>query len=65
MADAVGPALLVVLESLAPAERLVFVLYDLFAVAFEFTIVDGRIAEIALVADPERIRQLDPSVLEG
>jgi RNA polymerase sigma-70 factor (ECF subfamily) len=34
-------------------------------VAFEFTIVDGRIAEIALVADPERIRQLDPSVLEG
>jgi len=35
MADAVGPALLVVLESLAPAERLVFLLYDLFAVPFE------------------------------
>lgn len=34
-------------------------------VAFEFMIVHGRIAEIALVADPERIRQLDPSVLEG
>jgi RNA polymerase sigma factor (sigma-70 family) len=34
-------------------------------VAFEFTIADGRITEIALVADPERIRQLDPSVLEG
>jgi DNA-directed RNA polymerase specialized sigma24 family protein len=35
MADAVGPALLVVLESLAPAERLAFVLHDLFAVPFE------------------------------
>jgi RNA polymerase sigma-70 factor (ECF subfamily) len=35
MADAVGPALLVVLETLSPAERLAFVLHDLFAVPFE------------------------------
>src|SRR5436190_23821876 len=32
LADSVGPALLVVLETLAPAERLAFVLHDLFAV---------------------------------
>lgn len=35
LADAVGLALLVVLERLAPAERLAFVLHDLFAVPFE------------------------------
>jgi RNA polymerase sigma-70 factor (ECF subfamily) len=35
LADAVGLALLVVLDSLTPAERLAFVLHDLFAVPFE------------------------------
>jgi len=35
IADSVGAALLVVLETLAPAERLAFVLHDLFAVPFE------------------------------
>lgn len=35
MADAVGVALLVVLDRLTPAERLAFVLHDLFAVSFE------------------------------
>jgi RNA polymerase sigma-70 factor (ECF subfamily) len=35
MADSVGLALLVVLETLTPAERLAFVLHDLFAVSFE------------------------------
>jgi RNA polymerase sigma factor (sigma-70 family) len=35
LADSVGPALLVVLETLAPAERLAFVLHDMFAVPFE------------------------------
>ena len=35
MADPVGAALLVVLETLAPAERLAFVLHDMFAVPFE------------------------------
>jgi RNA polymerase sigma-70 factor (ECF subfamily) len=35
LADAVGPALLVVLDTLAPAERVAFVLHDVFAVPFE------------------------------
>ncbi|WP_433477988.1 RNA polymerase sigma factor SigJ [Spirillospora sp. CA-142024] len=35
MADSVGLALLVVLQSLTPAERLAFVLHDTFAVPFE------------------------------
>ncbi|WP_329474820.1 sigma-70 family RNA polymerase sigma factor [Kribbella sp. NBC_01484] len=35
IADSVGLALLVVLESLGPAERLAFVLHDLFGVPFE------------------------------
>ena len=35
LADSVGVALLVVLETLAPAERLAFVLHDVFAVPFE------------------------------
>jgi RNA polymerase sigma factor (sigma-70 family) len=35
IADSVGIALLVVLQTLAPAERLAFVLHDMFAVPFE------------------------------
>jgi RNA polymerase sigma factor (sigma-70 family) len=35
VADSVGLALLVVLETLAPAERLAFVLHDMFSVPFE------------------------------
>jgi RNA polymerase sigma factor (sigma-70 family) len=35
LADAVGLALLVVLETLAPAERLAFVLHDMFGVPFD------------------------------
>ncbi|WP_405671652.1 sigma-70 family RNA polymerase sigma factor [Streptomyces sp. NBC_01530] len=35
LADSVGAALLVVLEMLSPAERLAFVLHDLFAVSYE------------------------------
>jgi RNA polymerase sigma-70 factor (ECF subfamily) len=35
MADSVGAALLVVLDTLSPAERLAFVLHDLFAVPFD------------------------------
>ena len=34
LADSVGPALMVVLDTLAPAERLAFVLHDIFAVPF-------------------------------
>jgi len=43
LADSVGLALLVVLETLAPAERLAFVLHDLFAVSFdEIAVIVGR-----------------------
>ena len=35
LADSVGTALLVVLDTLTPAERLAFVLHDLFAVPFD------------------------------
>jgi RNA polymerase sigma factor (sigma-70 family) len=49
-ADAVGAALLVVLETLQPAERLAFVLHDMFAVPFD---------DIALIVDrsPTAARQ--------
>ena len=51
LADSVGLALLVVLEALNPAERLAFVLHDMFAVPFD---------EIAPIVDrsPEAARQL-------
>lgn len=51
LADSVGLALLVVLDRLAPAERLAFVLHDMFAVPFE------EIAEI-VGRSPEATRQL-------
>jgi RNA polymerase sigma factor (sigma-70 family) len=35
LADSVGSALLIVLETLTPAERLAFVLHDMFAVSFD------------------------------
>jgi RNA polymerase sigma-70 factor (ECF subfamily) len=48
LADAVGLALLVVLDSLTPAERLAFVLHDLFAVPFsEVGDILGRSAAAA------------------
>ncbi len=51
LADSVGLALLIVLETLSPAERLAFVLHDMFAVPFD---------EIAPIVDrsPEATRQL-------
>jgi RNA polymerase sigma factor (sigma-70 family) len=51
LADSVGLALLVVLETLTPAERLAFVLHDMFGVSFE---------EIAPIVDrsPAAARQL-------
>jgi RNA polymerase sigma factor (sigma-70 family) len=43
LADSVGPALLVLLEMLAPAERLAFVLHDMFSVPFaEIAPIVGR-----------------------
>ncbi len=35
LADSIGPALLVILQTLLPAERLAFVLHDIFAVPFD------------------------------
>jgi RNA polymerase sigma-70 factor (ECF subfamily) len=35
LADSIGPALLVILHTLAPAERLAFVLHDMFAIPFD------------------------------
>jgi RNA polymerase sigma factor (sigma-70 family) len=51
LADSVGLALLVVLETLTPPERLAFVLHDIFAIPFD---------EIAPIVDrsPEATRQL-------
>jgi RNA polymerase sigma-70 factor (ECF subfamily) len=51
LADSVGLALLTVLETLAPAERLAFVLHDMFGVPFD---------DIAAIVDrsPEAARQL-------
>ena len=46
LADSIGPALIVVLETLAPAERLAFVLHDMFAVPFdEIAPIVGRSTE--------------------
>jgi RNA polymerase sigma-70 factor (ECF subfamily) len=51
LADSVGPALLVVLDTLAPGERLAFVLHDMFAVPFdEIAAIVGR--------SPDAARQL-------
>src|SRR5436309_11154277 len=48
LADSVGLALHVVLETLAPAERLAFVLHDMFAVPFdEIAPVVGRSSDAA------------------
>jgi RNA polymerase sigma factor (sigma-70 family) len=48
LADSVGLALFVVLETLAPAERLAFVLHDMFAVPFdEIAPIVGRSPEAA------------------
>jgi RNA polymerase sigma-70 factor (ECF subfamily) len=48
LADSVGLALLVVLDRLTPAERLAFVLHDLFAVSFdEIATIVGRSATAA------------------
>src|SRR5262250_765445 len=51
LADSVGMALLVVLETLSPAERLSFVLHDVFAVPFD---------DVAQIMDrtPDSARQL-------
>lgn len=51
LAESIGPALLIVLETLEPAERVAFVLHDLFDLSFE---------ELALIVErtPAATRQL-------
>jgi RNA polymerase sigma-70 factor (ECF subfamily) len=51
LGDAVGPALMVVLDSMRPVERLAFVLHDVFALSFD---------EIAVIVErsPDAVRQL-------
>jgi RNA polymerase sigma-70 factor (ECF subfamily) len=73
LADSIGPALLVVLHTLAPAERLAFILHDIFAVPFDdIAAVVGRspaaarqlasrarrrVQGVALVPDTDLTRQ--------
>jgi len=73
LADSVGLALLVVLDTLTPAERLAFVLHDMFAVPFEeiapmvarssaaarklASRARRRVREAAPAADPDRTNQ--------
>ena len=58
LADSVGLALLVVLDTLAPAERLAFVLHDMFAVPFDeiATILDRSPAAARQMASRARAR---------
>ena len=63
LADSVGLALLVVLGKLAPAERVVFVLHDMFDLPFDVNrshcgTLPGR------GADPARLRRLDLTVID-
>jgi RNA polymerase sigma factor (sigma-70 family) len=64
LADAVGAALIVVLDTLTPAERLAFVLHDLFAVPFtEIAPILGRstaAAKMLASRARRRVRAADP-----
>ncbi len=73
MADSVGVALLVVLEMLTPAERIAFVLHDMFDLSFdEIGAIVGRspiaarqlasrarIVAIDAIADPDRLPKIE------
>lgn len=68
LADSVGLALLVVLETLDPAERLAFVLHDMFAVPFDeiAPIVDRTpVATRQLASRARRRLQGSPSVTDA
>ena len=67
LADSVGSALLVVLQSLAPAERLAFVLHDLFAVPFDdiATIIGRSPAATRQLASRARRRVQQPDAPPG
>ncbi|MEU2612484.1 sigma-70 family RNA polymerase sigma factor [Micromonospora sp. NPDC007271] len=68
LAESVGQALEVVLTTLGPTERLVFVLHDMFAVSFEeiAPVVDRNVAAVRQIASRARRRvqgrSVDPEV---
>src|SRR5262249_30452919 len=68
LADSIGPALLVVLETLSPAERVAFVLHDMFDLTFEeIAPVVGRLPAAArqLASRARRRVQGGAAVPEG
>lgn len=63
LADSVGSALLVVLDTLSPAERLAFVLHDLFAVPFDdIGAIVGRSSNAAKQLDSRARHKVQGSV---
>ncbi|MFF2778700.1 sigma-70 family RNA polymerase sigma factor [Streptomyces sp. NPDC058052] len=67
LSESVGLALLIVLETLAPAERLAFVLHDMFAVSFDeiARIVDRTPAATRQMASRARRRVQDTAPAPG
>lgn len=68
LSDSVGSALLVVMDTLSPAERVAFVLHDMFAVPFEeIAPIVGRAPAAArqLASRARRRVQADPVVSQG
>src|SRR5439155_9049403 len=66
LADAVGPALLMVLETLDAAERIAFVLHDLFAVPFdEIGRIVGRTSSAARQLASRARRRVQGADLPG
>jgi len=67
LADSVGLALLVVLDTLAPAERVAFVLHDMFAVPFgEIAPIVGRSPDATkMLASRARRRVQAPTTVPG
>jgi RNA polymerase sigma-70 factor (ECF subfamily) len=72
LADSVGLALYVVMDALTPAERVSFVLHDVFEVPFNAiaaildrstaaTVTGGAITMIRTLTDPGRLAQIVPS----
>ena len=66
VADSIGPALMLVLDSLDPDERLAFVLHDLFGVPFgEIAPIVGRSADAARQLASRARRRLRGAPAEG
>jgi RNA polymerase sigma factor (sigma-70 family) len=67
VADSVSTALLVVLDTLSPAERVAFVLHDIFAVPFEdvAVVLDRSTAAVKQLASRGRRRVRDAGPAEG